>query len=137
MKLKIKKLNSQAKIPTKAHSTDAGFDLYADEIRYNDRYIEYGTGVAVELPKGSVGLIFPRSSISKYDLRLANAVGVIDEGYTGELNLRYDAIGPYHYEKGDRIGQLVVIKLPELEVEEVEELADSERGTGGFGSSNK
>lgn len=137
MKLKIKKLNSQAKIPTKAHSTDAGFDLYADEIRYNDRYIEYGTGVAIELPKGSVGLIFPRSSISKYDLRLANAVGVIDEGYTGELNLRYDAIGPYHYEKGDRIGQLVVIKLPELEVEEVEELADSERGTGGFGSSNK
>lgn len=137
MKLKVKKLNSQAKLPTKAHSTDAGFDLYADEIRYNDRYIEYGTGVAIELPKGSVGLIFPRSSISKYDLRLANAVGVIDEGYTGELNLRYDAIGPYHYEKGDRIGQLVVIKLPELEVEEVEELADSERGTGGFGSSNK
>lgn len=135
MKLKVKKLRKNSKLPKKAHNTDAGYDLYADEIRFNDRYIEYGTGISIELPKGSVGLIFPRSSISKYDLRLANAVGVIDEGYTGELNLRFDAVGPHHYQKGDRVGQLVVMKLPELEVEEVDSLTESERSSGGFGSS--
>ena len=82
MKVKVKKISEGAVLPTKAHATDAGYDLYADS-KSVDEYgnAVYGTGIAVEIPKGYVGLVFPRSSIFKYALALSNAVGVIDSGY--------------------------------------------------------
>jgi dUTP pyrophosphatase len=126
----------------------------------NGDYLEYGTGLAIEIPEGHVGLIFPRSSVSKKDLFLANAVGVIDSGYRGEIKLRfkleqqYDALDSWvddqlYYKEGDRrfyanvykvgdkIGQLMVIPYPHVELVETEELGSSDRGEGGFGSTGK
>ena len=90
MKVKIKKLCESAVIPTYAKLGDAGMDLVATS-RIFDKYgnVEYGTGLAMEIPEGYVGLIFPRSSISKQDLSLANAVGVIDSGYRGEIKFKF------------------------------------------------
>ena len=85
----IKKLVPEAVIPTYAHPGDAGMDVTAVSMNVTDKYIEYGTGLSFELPEGYVMLIFPRSSVSKYDLSLANAVGVLDSGYRGELKLRF------------------------------------------------
>ena len=95
MKVKIKKLHPDAVIPSYAKPGDAGMDLTAISKRVetgsdeNGEYIEYGTGLAIEIPEGHVGLVFPRSSVSKKDLFLANAVGVIDSGYRGEVKLRF------------------------------------------------
>lgn len=147
MDIKIKKLVENAVIPKYAHSTDAGLDLNATSIEY-DEYgnIVYHTGLAFEIPKGYVGLIFPRSSICKYDLRLTNCVGVIDSGYRGEIMFKYEPkrvqikdstkkiIGEI-YQIGDRIGQLIIMPYPSIELVEVDELSDSDRGNGGFGSS--
>lgn len=149
MDIKIKKLVENAVIPKYAHSTDAGLDLNATSIEY-DEYgnIVYHTGLAFEIPKGYVGLIFPRSSISKYDLRLTNCVGVIDSGYRGEIMFKYEPkivqikdstkkiIGEI-YQIGDRIGQLIIMPYPSIELVEVDELSDSDRGNGGFGSSGR
>ena len=141
MILKFKKLDSKAIIPTIANKWDAGMDLTATSINVvnnsNYGYIEYGTGIAVEIPKGYCGLLFPRSSISDTGLILANSVGLIDSGYRGEIKLRFKYImDTRHYEIGDRIGQLVIMKLHNIQIEEVNELASSERGEKGFGSSN-
>lgn len=138
--VKFKKLMPEAVIPTRANPTDAGADLTATSVKITDSYIEYGTGIAIQLPENHCGLIFPRSSISNYDLKLCNSVGVIDEAFRGEILLRFNTTKPYGnkgYQVGDRIGQLVIIPLPEITFEEVEELNDTERGNGGFGSSDK
>lgn len=147
MKIRFKKLSEGAVTPTKAHTTDAGFDLTTVGITdKNGSYIEYGTGIAVEIPAGYVGLIFPRSSISKYNHLLCNSVGVIDSGYHGEIkfrftdNSRHDVFFSFpderkQYQKGDKIGQLIIIPIPQIELEEVDNLGTSDRGTGGFGSS--
>ena len=93
MLVNIKKLVPEAVIPTYAKEGDAGMDLVATSVDHsNEHYIEYGTGLAVEIPEGYVGLIFPRSSNSKKDLQLCNSVGVIDSGYRGEIKLRYRRI---------------------------------------------
>lgn len=93
MLVNIKKLVPEAVIPTYAKEGDAGMDLIATSVDHsNEHYIEYGTGLAVEIPEGYVGLIFPRSSNSKKDLQLCNSVGVIDSGYRGEIKLRYRRI---------------------------------------------
>jgi len=139
MKVKIKKLVPQAIIPTYANRTDAGLDLTAVYIKVEDHheygYYEYGTGLAIEIPEGYVGLIFPRSSISKTGMILSNAVGVLDPGYVGEVKLRFKYIkGTKAYDVGDRIGQLIIMPYPPIEFEEVEELSNTERGEGGFGS---
>lgn len=157
MNIKIKKLVPEAVIPTYAKPGDAGMDLVATSIDNNsDDYIEYGTGLAIEIPEGYVGLIFPRSSNSKKDLVLCNSVGVIDSGYRGEIKLRYKRIinpssekftmnyGFFsglslyltinHYEIGDKIGQIVILPIPMVKFIEVDELSQSERGEGGFGS---
>lgn len=141
MEVKIKKLDPNAVIPSKAHVDDAGFDLTATSKSAGLGYIEYGTGIAIEIPKGHTGLLFPRSSVSKKDLSLCNSVGVIDAGFFGEIKLRFKPsrlkmdLRVRDYEVGDRIGQLIILPLPEVTLTEVDELGDSERGDGSFGSS--
>jgi dUTP pyrophosphatase len=137
--VKIKKLVPEAVVPKYAKAGDAGLDLTAISMVETDMYIEYGTGIAIKLPPNFVGLIYPRSSLSNYDLVLSNHVGVIDSGYTGEIKFRFkktdDKAYAKYYKVGDRVGQLIVTPYPTVEFEEVEELGNSERGAGGFGSS--
>lgn len=141
MKVKIKRLHIDSKIPEYAKNGDCGLDLTTTGISEStDKYIEYKTGLAIEIPEGFVGLIFPRSSISKTDLILTNSVGVIDSGYRGEIKLRFKISkeGDINiYEKGDKIGQLIIIPYPQIEFEEVNELSSTERGEDGFGSSGR
>lgn len=134
-------------IPLKyAKQGDAGIDLTATEVFYDDAgNICYKTGIFMEIPEGYVGLIFPRSSISKYITQLSNSVGVIDSGYRGEIMFKFKPTDYYHnrtsqldvYQIGDRIGQIIILPYPQITFEEVTELSDSERGIGGFGSTNK
>lgn len=145
MKIKIKKLNPSAIIPKYAKSGDACVDLVATSdpkmsLDTNVNYIEYDTGLSFEIPEGYVGLLFPRSSVSNASLTLCNSVGVVDAGYRGEVKFRFYAnrgSSRTMYKKGDRIGQLMVIPIPTMEFEEVEDLSSSDRGAGGFGSSGK
>jgi dUTP pyrophosphatase len=134
MILKIKKLHEDAKIPSKARHGDAAMDLRAISMVKRADYIEYGTGLAMEIERGNVALIFPRSSISNTGHRLLNSVGVIDSGYRGEIKIRMSWTDRNAYEVGDRVAQLMVLELPRILVEEVDELSSSERGEGGFGS---
>ena len=138
MIVKVMKLDAGAKIPKYAKPGDAGMDLYAVSQRFDDHgnYV-FGTGLAMEIPEGYVGLIFPRSSISKTAHYLRNAVGVIDSGYRGEIMLKF-AINTHNspvYEVGERIGQIMILPHPKIEFEESFELSKTKRGKGGFGSS--
>lgn len=140
MKVKIKRLHPNAVIPTYAKPGDAGLDLVATKIISGDKeQVTYGTGIAVEIPEGYVGLVFPRSSIRKYEQYLSNSVGVIDSGYRGEIqatfNSRYYA--DVKYQVGDKIAQLIIMPYPQIEFEEVDTLSDTDRGEGGFGSTGK
>ncbi len=136
MILKVKKLNENSFLPSYAKKGDAGMDLTCVSLTKTGKYYEYGTGLAMEIPEGHVGLVFPRSSISKTDHFLRNSVGVIDSGYRGEIKLRMSvpALGEKEYKIGDKIGQLIIIELPWVNIEEVEELNETDRGKGGFGS---
>jgi dUTP pyrophosphatase len=138
MQVKIKKLSPDSVIPTYAKSGDAGMDLIATSIIGEEVFqITYGMGIALEIPNGFVGLVFPRSSIRKTDLSLTNSVGVIDSGYRGELQAtfrKHKGVASRKYEVGDRICQIMIIPHPTIEFEEVEELNNTERGEGGFGS---
>lgn len=137
LNIKIKKVTPTAQLPTKAHATDAGYDLYASSCHYEDGMLHFGTGVAVEIPAGYVGLVFPRSSIANTHLTLSNSVGVIDSGYRGEIKAKFRKGGTRGYNVGDRIAQLIIIPYPEVTFEEVDELSDSDRGEGGYGSSGR
>lgn len=149
MEVKIKKLSEKAVVPKYAHSTDAGLDLTAISKEYKDGTYVYGTGLAIEIPQGYVGLIFPRSSNYKQNLWLTNSVGVIDSGYRGEIKFMFKDVltnktlfpGEYDEHKtwqvGDRIGQLIIMPYPSIKLIEVDELSDSDRGEGGFGSSGR
>ena len=132
------KLDAGAIIPKYAKAGDAGMDLYAVTESFDEHgnYV-YGTGLAMEIPEGYVGLIFPRSSISKTAHSLRNAVGVIDSGYRGEIMLKFDinTLNSPVYKVGDRIAQIIILPYPQVEFEEAWELSKTERGTGGFGSS--
>ena len=138
--VKIKKLHPDAVIPQYAKEGDAGMDLVAVSETWNENntMVTYDTGLAMEIPNGFVGLLFPRSSVSKTTLSLANCVGVIDSGYRGPvmLKFRYLEEGDV-YDIGDRVGQLVIVELPFVQVTEVDELSSTERGSGGFGSTGK
>ena len=141
MKIKVKRLNELAMLPTKAHATYAGFDLYATSKIY-DNYgnVVYGCGLAFEIPDGYMGLVFPRSSNAKKLLLLSNSVGVIDSGYRGEVTAKFKRLYPIsqgEYAIGERFAQLIVMPIPAVEFEEAEELSESERGVGGYGSSGK
>ena len=139
MQIKIKRLHNNAVVPKYAKTGDAGLDLVATEIINKDVFqITYGTGLAMEIPTGYVGLVFPRSSVRKYDLSLTNCVGVIDSGYRGELQAtfrRHKGVASVDYEVGDKIAQIIIVPYPQIEFIETDELSDTERGTGGFGSS--
>lgn len=137
IKIKIKKLNDNAVIPSYSKDGDAGMDMVAIDWCDKGQYIEYKTGISVEIPIGYVGLIYPRSSISKTDLILCNSVGVIDSGYRGEITARFKRNGDKIYEVGDKIMQLMVIPYPVIEFEEVSELSDTTRGVGGYGSTGR
>lgn len=144
LNIRVKRLQHSAVLPTYSQPGDAGLDLVATSVSYNPKngYVQYGTGLALEIPEGYVGLVFPRSSISKTGAYLANSVGVIDSGYRGEVQFRFyhnDANeGAAHpYNVGDRIGQLIVLPYPSVNIEEVDELSDSIRGEGGFGSTGQ
>lgn len=146
MNVKIKKLHPDAVIPSYSKDGDAGMDLTAVSVTGDEKgNIIYNTGIAIEIPKGYVGLIFPRSSISNYRLGLTNSVGVIDSGYRGELIFKFKPVlsTPFAeelktiYDVKERVGQIIILPYPQIEFEEVEELSETERGTGGYGSSGK
>ena len=137
MKVKIKKLSPDAKIPKYAKPGDACMALYGVSHTIDDHgNLVYDTQIAMEIPQGHVGLIFPRSSISKTTgMSLRNSVGVIDSGYRGPIMLKFASpIGAGVYLAGDRVGQIMILPYPEIEYVEVNQLSDSDRGSGGFGS---
>lgn len=138
IEIKFKKLCAEAVMPTKAHQSDAGADLTATSKHWDDEkqcWI-YGTGIATEIPEGYVGLVFPRSSIRKYGLALANSIGVIDSGYRGEIMCSFKPTGSCPtYNVGDKIAQMIIMPYPETNYVEATELSDSERGENGHGSS--
>jgi dUTP pyrophosphatase len=139
--VKIKKLNPDAIIPTYAREWDAGADLYATESVeiWPGEHRLIGTGIAVEVPVGFVGLIHPRSGLAaKNGVTVLNTPGTIDAGYRGELKvilINLDKYKPFTVNKGDRIAQFVLQEVAVSEFVEVEELSDSVRQDGGFGSS--
>ena len=152
LEVKFKKLVPEAKIPAYAKPGDAGLDLTATSKHWSDDFqcYVYGTGLAVEIPEGYVGLCFPRSSNRKTEAYLTNSVGVIDSGYRGEIMVSFknrdkltkdntseipELIKPY--EIGDRIMQMIIIPYPKINFVEVEELSDSDRGEGGHGSTGR
>ena len=165
MEVKIKRLHKDAVIPKYAKPGDAGLDLTAIDrklVREESgvEYIEYDTGLAIEIPDGHVGLIFPRSSLCSKDLILSNHVGVIDSGYRGsikakfKLDVTYEKIADIEeksvtyyrgkvlcyseiYAIGERCMQLIILPYPKIEFVEVDELSSTERGSGGYGSTNK
>jgi len=151
MQIRIKKLHPDAVIPSYSAIGDAGMDLVATSaaISPDGLYIEYGTGVSIEIPEGYVGLLFARSSISKTPLILANHVGVVDSGYRGEIKLRFKDLlmsqtengelfgSELSYEVGNKIGQIMILPYPQIEFVESLELSDTVRGEGGFGSTGK
>jgi dUTP pyrophosphatase len=136
MKVKLKKLHELVEVPTYAKPGDAGLDLTAVDISKDEQgNMVCHTGIAVEIPEGYVGLVFPRSSISKYDMHLRNSVGVIDSGYRGEIMVKFGFLPDGKlYSMGDKIAQLIILPYPQITFEEVEELSETERGDGGFGS---
>lgn len=141
MDVKVKKLDPNAIIPFYAHpGEDAGLDLTATSYSFeNGRHI-FSTGLAFEIPKGYVGLLFPRSSINKYDLRLTNCVGVLDSGFRGEVKFVFENDGMISrdlaiYKVGDKIGQILILSYRQIAFVEVNELSSSVRSEKGFGSS--
>ena len=152
LEVKIKKLHKDAVIPKYETVGSVGMDLTAISKDYDEHgNIVYGTGLAIQIPEGYYADLRPRSSISKYDLVLANSVGTIDADYRGELILKFKPTlrkstlcgGVYEvdtvreYDIGDRVAQIVILPYPKVSFVEVDELSETERGTGGFGSTNK
>lgn len=140
MEIKIKKLHPEAVIPQYAKEGDACLDLTATSQSYDEyNNVVYGTGLAFEIPKGYVGLLFPRSSNAKKSLTLSNSVGVLDSGYRGEVTFKYrrGTVGSEYYQTGNRIGQILILPYPEVSFVEVDELEESERGVGSYGSTGE
>jgi dUTP pyrophosphatase len=139
--LAVKRLHPQAILPTRAHAGDAGLDLHATEALTLEpgARASVGTGVAVAIPEGQGGLVLPRSGLAaRSGIALVNAPGLIDAGYRGEIRvllLNTDRHAPCEIAVGDRIAQLVLVRLELPATVEVDELPASERGEGGFGSS--
>jgi len=141
--LGVKRLTDAARLPTRAHDGDAGFDLYAAEaaeLGPGER-ASVGTGIALAIPHGHAGLVLPRSGLAaRHGIALVNAPGLIDAGYRGELRvllLNTDRERPFQVEPGDRIAQLVLVRVETPSVEEAAELNETARGAGGFGSTGR
>ena len=141
MVVKFKKLDPNATIPKYDCIGDAGLTMTAISKKFDtNRHVEYGTGIAVEIPEGYVGLLFSRSSICTKALSMSNCVGVIDSGYRGEIKFKFTWLNCIYgdiYQVGDKIGQLIIIPYPQIELEECEELSKTERSDNGFGSTGK
>ena len=139
--VKVKKLDPNAVIPSYSKVGDAGMDLtITKEIENTSFSVSYGFGIAMEIPKGYVGLVFPRSSVRNQELILSNCVGVIDSGYRGELQATFkktQGLDSIKYKVGERGAQIIILPYPTIYMTEVPELSDTERGTGGFGSTGK
>jgi dUTP pyrophosphatase len=143
MSLRVRRLDPRAQVPTRAHSGDAGLDLFALEgvtLGPGER-ASLGTGIAVEIPEGRAGLVLPRSGLAqRHGIALVNAPGLIDSGYRGELRvllLNTDRDAACEIRPGDRIAQLVLVAIEALSPVVVDELELSERAAGGFGSSGR
>jgi dUTP pyrophosphatase len=143
IELAIRRLREDAIMPERAYSGDAGLDLSAcdrHELGPGERVV-VPTGLAVAIPEGYAGFVQPRSGLaSRHGITIVNTPGLVDSGYRGELRvvlLNTDAREPFVIEPGMRIAQLVVLPVPEVELLEVEELPESERGVRGFGSSSR
>jgi dUTP pyrophosphatase len=136
--VKVKKLHENAVIPSYSKPGDAGMDLTITSQMSNTTFdASYGFGIAMEIPNGYVGLVFPRSSVRNQDLLLTNCVGVIDSGYRGELQATFKKTNGFEsikYNVGDRGAQIIILPYPQVFMVESDELSDTERGTGGFGS---
>jgi dUTP pyrophosphatase len=139
MKVKIKMLYSDAIPPKYAHPGDACADVYAFSTFPDDNdNLVIGLGFAIEIPEGYVGLLFPRSSIAKTGHSFRNSVGVIDSGYRGELMIKLSSeFGKQSYTINERVGQLMILPYPQIEFKQVDQLSDTARGAGGFGSTGK
>lgn len=138
MDIKIKRLNNKAVIPEYAHQGDCAMDLVATEKIVVDNgdygFIEYKTGIALDLPEGYIAFLKPRSSVSKTGLIEATS-GIIDQGYKGEISYRFKSVpNTKQYEVGDRICQMYILPVPKINFVEVEELSDSSRKDGAYGS---
>ena len=143
MRLRFRRLVPAAIPPSRAHDGDAGYDLHAAEpvtLGPGERAV-VPTGIAVAIPDGHAGLVLPRSGLAvRHGIALVNAPGLIDSGYRGELRvllLNTDRENAFDVEPGDRIAQLVLVKVEGPELEEAEELDGTMRGGGGFGSSGR
>jgi dUTP pyrophosphatase len=141
MTLRVRRLDDRAQLPTRAYPHDAGLDLHAlddAELGPGER-VSIRTGIAIEVPDGQAGLVLPRSGLAaRHGIAIVNAPGLIDSGYRGEIRvllLNTDREQPFTIARGDRIAQLVLVRVETPDVIEVGELATSERGVGGFGSS--
>jgi dUTP pyrophosphatase len=143
MTFRFTRLSEAARAPLRAHQGDAGCDLFAAESARLEpgQRASVGTGIAVEIPDGSAGLVLPRSGLAaKHGISVVNAPGLIDAGYRGEVRvllLNTDTTDAFEIEPGDRIAQLVIVEIGDAEPVEVGELADSVRGEGGFGSTGR
>ena len=139
--LPIKKLDETIALPGYAYEGDAGLDLAASEnavLQPFERKL-IGTGLAIAIPEDYAGLVIPRSGLAvKHGISIVNAPGLIDSGYRGELKVvlvNLDKDEPFEIKAGDRIAQLMLVKIPSVNLLQTEELPGSERGEGGFGSS--
>lgn len=138
MQINYKKLNVNAQTPYRADSGSAGFDLTAVDVKIDNDLVTIHTGIAVEIPEGYAGFLFPRSSIYKTSLSLANSVGVIDSSYRGEIMCKFRCNNPNNiYKIGERCCQLIIMQVPNVTYCEQSELSTTTRGNGGFGSSGK
>ena len=141
MEVKYKKLDPKAEAPRRGSEYAAGYDLVAvsQEWERKTGTTCYGTGLAFEIPQGYAGFLFPRSSIFKQGQLLTNCVGVIDSDYRGEVFMRFanreDC--PSEYRVGDRIGQMIIMPVPAVEYVEADELSETVRGAGGYGSTGR
>jgi dUTP pyrophosphatase len=141
MSLRVARLRPDARLPTRAYDGDAGLDLYALEsaVLEPGERASVRTGIAVELPDGHAGLVLPRSGLAaRHGISVVNAPGLIDAGYRGEVRvllLNTDRVERFAVSAGDRIAQLVLVRVESPEIVEVAAVAASERGAGGFGSS--
>lgn len=142
--VKIKRLNKLAKIPTRGTAESAGYDLYAatdKDIQIPPHSnVKIGTGIAMSIPYGFFGGIFARSGVAtKRNMRPSNCVGIIDSDYTGEVivSIHNDSTETKTIQRGERIAQLVIVPYLSVIFDEVDELDETERGTGGFGSTGE
>ena len=137
MKVRFQKKHPKAVIPRRATPGSAGYDLHAVSMEDTPTCYKYHTGIAIEIPKGYVGFIFPRSSIVKKGAWMSNSVGVIDSDYRGEISACFYTFGNPPYKPMDRVAQLVIMPIPDIEFEEADDLSETERGEGGYGSTGR